>query len=275
VADRSLGLTLEQTQSLKTRYMQQIFGQVPGGPTSGPGFPLIGNVYANITISRSTQLDAATIDELKKLDLSQLPPDVLQSFLDGKTPDLNKIPKEFLDKLISKTPQLFANIVSQVLKQNMGNESDLADHGIKGSIEGKSISRQGTYDVNSLDRKADISMYDQGEGNYTATMWTCIVLGVVGLAAIILIIVLCWRRQRNRRLQAARNGDLAPNSIIIDPKSIPMSREARENRLNEERSRDLRVEPEIYDGSDRDDVRSQRSAYTNQWVYDPNRQQHI
>jgi len=160
-----------------------------------------------------------------------------------------------------------------VLKKNIGESSD---QGIKGSIEGKSISRQATYDVNSLDRKADISMYYQDEDNDKANMWTAVVLGIVGFFTLVLIIVLCWRRQRNRRLKATRNRTLTENSNVIDPKLVPISvREARENRLNEERVKELTIESGIYAGSDREDVKSQRAASTNQWVQDSNRQEHM
>jgi len=84
--------------------------------------------------------------------------------------------------------------------------------------------------VNSLDRKADISTY-QNAGQSRAGMWTAIGLSIVGALVIVLIAVLCWLRQRNRRLRAAAGGATSgrgrsglesafgPNSIRIDPKS--------------------------------------------------------
>jgi len=136
-----------------------------------------------------------------------------------------------------------------------------------------------------LDKKADISMYHQGENNQKAMLWTAIVLGIVGFATLLLIIVLCWRRQRNQKRKAEARGGvngranlegaLAPNSIIIDPKSIVQSttvnetddeREIRENRLNAEISRNLRRCPP-------EEVGGERTAYTQQWVFTGSRTQ--
>jgi len=209
----------------------------------------------------------------------------------GKTPDLNKIPQDFLQSLINKSPQLFANIVSQELLKKIGNDTrdnSPNDGSISFSSDSKSISRDLagksiTYDVNSLDKKADISMYGQHDNNQTATLWTAIVLGIVGFFTLVLIIVLCWRRQRNRRLKAEAQGDnrrlnlesASPNSIIIDPKSIVRSttvneteegREIRENRLNADISRNLRVAPSV----PQEETRNQREVYTQQWVFTGN-----
>lgn len=234
------GLTIEQTQALKQRYTQQMFG---GGGGAAPGsIPLIGNVYANIsasqsiTISKSSTSDS-TMQELKNLDLSQLPPDVIRSFLAGETPDLNKIPQDFLNSLVNKSPRLFANIVSSALRKKISNESITLIGDQNGSIPIDQGSAT-PYDVNSLDRKADISMYHQGDDDHQAALWTAIVLAIVGLLMAILIGVLCWRRQRNRRLMEDREGVLAPSSIRIDPKSavhstvIDETEEARDNRRN-------------------------------------------
>jgi len=136
------------------------------------------------------------------------------------------------------------------------------------------------HPTTSPEKKADVGMQQQVEDNQTATLWTAIVLGIVGFFTLVLIIGLCWRRQRNRRLKAAAQGDnrrlnlensSTPNSAIIDPESIVQSmtvnetveeREIGENQLNADISRNLRVAPSI----SQEETRSQREACTQKRV---------
>lgn len=202
------GMNREQTDALKARYMQQLFGT---GPVTGSDSSLsisngsLPNITTN-TIGTGAGFSLADLptDLLRGLNLSEISPQVLQDLAAGRVPDLGRIPPDLVQTLINKRPELFGQMVDKLLQEKIDASGALnAILGKLPPIQQAPVPATGApYDVNELDYKGDLGYFNQKNGNQNNMgLWTGLGLGVVALLTVATVLYLCFKRRRSRRTE--------------------------------------------------------------------------
>lgn len=233
------GFTQEQTEAIKRRYMQQVLTAGPGSSTTPPSASV--SVHADpITtqiplqqFSPSAYFNFTDLQSLN-IDLSKIPPEVIRDLAAGRTPDFGKIPEDIIRVIMEKRPKLFGEIVSRELRTKTGpNGTRLSTDSSLSSVD--LTKKRPSYDVNDLDKKADISVLGQELDSQQVTIWTAVALGAIGAVTIIAVAVLCWRR-RVRRMQRrasrqTQNEDTSDTSKFFEQMAKPPEPASRRSKV--------------------------------------------
>ncbi|KRZ77355.1 Leucine-rich repeat-containing protein egg-6 [Trichinella papuae] len=197
-----LGLSKEETKQLRQRYLNMLIGSDSTSDSAKTN-----NNNNNVTTTdNSNSLFSLNMNNLKQVDLNQIPRSIIQQLIANRIPG---VPIDLVKKLMEKNPQLFGELVSQQL-----NQSSTVDEDGKSNSNGKKQrvpaavnaqqqqlnNKNAPYDVERLDRKVDLSVFDENKTQPldTSTV-TAVALSLVGLLTVLTTVVLCLQRAKRRR----------------------------------------------------------------------------
>ncbi|KRZ13066.1 Leucine-rich repeat-containing protein egg-6 [Trichinella zimbabwensis] len=197
-----LGLSKEETKQLRQRYLNMLIGSDSTSDSAKTN-----NNNNNVTTTdNSNSLFSLNMNNLKQVDLNQIPRSIIQQLIANRIPG---VPIDLVKKLMEKNPQLFGELVSQQL-----NQSSTVDEERKSDSNGKKQrvpaavnaqqqqlnNKNAPYDVERLDRKVDLSVFDENKTQPldTSTV-TAVALSLVGLLTVLTTVVLCLQRAKRRR----------------------------------------------------------------------------
>ncbi|KRX91959.1 Leucine-rich repeat-containing protein egg-6 [Trichinella pseudospiralis] len=199
-----LGLSKEETKQLRQRYLSMLIGSDSTSDSAKTN-----NNNATTTDSGNSLFSL----NLNQLDLNQIPRSIIQQLIANRIPGVSI---DLVKKLMEKNPQLFGELVSQQL-----NQSSTVDEQVKSNSNGKkqrvptvnaqqqqlynnnnnnNNNKNAPYDVERLDRKVDLSIFDENRTQPldTSTV-TAVALSMVGLLTVLTTVVLCLQRAKRRR----------------------------------------------------------------------------
>ncbi|KRY92195.1 Leucine-rich repeat-containing protein egg-6, partial [Trichinella pseudospiralis] len=195
-----LGLSKEETKQLRQRYLSMLIGSDSTSDSAKTN-----NNNATTTDSGNSLFSL----NLNQLDLNQIPRSIIQQLIANRIPGVSI---DLVKKLMEKNPQLFGELVSQQL-----NQSSTVDEQVKSNSNGKkqrvptvnaqqqqlynnnnnNNNKNAPYDVERLDRKVDLSIFDENRTQPldTSTV-TAVALSMVGLLTVLTTIQLDKEEKR-------------------------------------------------------------------------------
>ncbi|KRY32860.1 Leucine-rich repeat-containing protein let-4 [Trichinella spiralis] len=197
-----LGLSKEETKQLRQRYLSMLIGSDSTSDSAKTN-----NNNNNVTTTNSGDLlFGLNMNNLKQIDLNQIPRSIIQQLIANRIPGVSI---DMVKKLMEKNPQLFGELVSEQLNQSTVDEEGKSDsNGKKQRVPAVNAQQQQLtnkknsppYDVERLDRKVDLSVFDENRTQPldTSTV-TTVALSMVGLLTVLTTVVLCLQRAKKRR----------------------------------------------------------------------------